>query len=47
MSSATVRPMNCPSESCRTVPTVREISNRPSSFVSLPQTLTLPVLSPR
>ena len=47
MSSATVRPTNCPSESWSTVPTILEISNMLRSLVSRPPRSTEPVISPR
>ena len=43
---ATVRPMNWPSASCRTVPTILLRPNRPSSRASCPATFRLPVISP-
>ena len=46
MSSATVRPMNCPSRSCRTVPTILEISKMLKCFVSFPWIVSFPVDSP-
>ncbi len=46
ISSATVRPINCPSVSCNTVPTILESPKIPSFFGSFPSILSVPVLSP-
>ena len=46
ISSATVRPMNCPSGSCSTVPTVLESWKMLVSFASSPQIVRLPLCSP-
>ena len=46
MSSATVRPMNCPSVSCRTVPTCLDILKMPSAAGFRPFTLSEPSILP-
>ena len=46
MSSPTLRPMNWPSESCNTVPTLCDNSKREDSFVSIPATFKDPFIFP-
>ena len=45
-SSATVRPINWPSVSCSTVPTILDIPKMPVLAGSLPPTVRVPLLSP-
>ncbi len=45
-SSATVRPMNCPSVSCKTVPTTFDMPKTPASLGSRPPTRRVPCVSP-
>ena len=46
MSSATVSPINCPSGSCNTVPTVLDNSKMLEFLLSLPLIFKLPVIVP-